>query len=135
LNEGNNTIRAIGKKGKTVVEDQIVQQYQTADWGDPAKVIVERIDEEHDIITVQAKILDSANVPCLDAANWINFSLAGDGTLIDNQGTSSGSSKVQAYNGRAIVKLKQNGGKNIVCVQSPSLPTVFLSLDKKLTSP
>jgi beta-galactosidase len=135
LNEGNNTIRAIGKKGKTIVEDQIIQQYQTAAWSDPAKLLVESIDEENDMITVQAKILDSSNVPCLGATNWIHFSIAGDGILMDNQGTSSGSRKVQAYNGRAVIKVKRNGGKNIICVTSPSLPTIFLSLDKKIPTP
>lgn len=135
LNEGNNFIRAIGKKGKTVIEDKIIQQYQTAKWGEPAKLIVERINEENDIVTVQARILDSANVPCLDAANWIHFSFVGDGVLVDNQGTSSGSRKVQAYNGRAVIKLNAKEGKNIISVQSPSLPTVFLTLDKKVASP
>jgi beta-galactosidase len=135
LNEGNNIINAVGKKGKIIVKDQVIQQYQTAAWSDPAKLAVERIDEENDIITVQVKILDSANVPCLDAANWIHFSLAGDGILTDNQGTSSASRKVQAYNGRAIIRVKQNGGRNILCVQSPSLPTVFLALDKKIAAP
>jgi beta-galactosidase len=130
LNEGSNTFRAIAKKEGAIIEDQLIQDYQTAEWHDPAKLVVEQIDERNDMVTVQVKILDEANVPCLDAANWIHFSLAGDGFLMDNQGTSSGSRKVQAYNGRAVIKVKQNGGKNIICVQSPSLPTVFLSLGK-----
>jgi hypothetical protein len=31
--------------------------------------------------------------------------------------------------------VRRNGGKNIICVKSPSLPTVFLSLDKKTATP
>jgi beta-galactosidase len=135
LHEGNNTIRAIGKKDKKIVEDQITQQYQTTKWSDPAKLLVEKIEEDDKITIVQVKILDEANVPCLDAANWIYFSLAGDGSLICNLGTSSGSRKVQAYNGRAVISIRHNGGKNVVCVESPSLPTVFLSLDKKTEAP
>jgi beta-galactosidase len=135
LNEGSNTIRAIGKKGKKIIEDQITQQYQTTKWSDPAKLLVEKIKENNETITVQVKILDQANVPCLDAANWIYFSLTGDGSLIDNLGTSSGSRKVQAYNGRAVISIKHNDGKNVVCVKSPSLPTIFLSLDKKIEAP
>lgn len=135
LNEGKNTIRAIGKKGKVIVEDQIMQQYQTAKWSDPSKLVVDRITEDNDTTTVQVTIVDNENIPCLDAANWIQFSLAGDGVLIDNRGTSSGSRKVQAYNGRAIIKIKEGEGKNILCVKSPSLPTVFLSLDEKVTTP
>lgn len=135
LNEGSNVIRAIGKKGKTVVEDQIMQQYQTTKWSTPARLAVEQINEEDGVVTVQVKLLDSANVLCLDAANWIHFSLAGDGSLIDNQGTSSGSRKVQAYNGRAIIKVRTNKGKNVICVQSPSIPTAFLALGKKIETP
>jgi beta-galactosidase len=135
LKEGSNVFRAIGKKGKTIVEDQIVQHYQTTSWSSPAKLIVEQINEEKDSVTVQVKIVDANNVPCLDAANWIRFSLAGDGILLDNLGTSTGSSKVQAYNGRAIIKVKTNQGENIVCVQSPLLPTVFLTLEKKSGTP
>ena len=135
LNEGNNVIRAVGRKGKNVVEDQISQQYQTARWTSPSKLIVERVNEEADMVTIQAKIVDGANVLCLDADNWIHFSLAGDGQLVDDLGTSSGSRKVQAYNGRAVIKLKTNNGRNVICVQSPSLPTVFLSLDKKSDAP
>lgn len=135
LKEGNNVLRAVGKKGKIFVEDQFVQRYQTSSWGAPSKLVVERINEEKDIVTVQVKILDSNNVPCLDATNWIQFSLAGDGALMDDLGTSTGSSKVQAYNGVAMIKLKTNQGKNVVCVQSPSLPTSFLVLDKKASTP
>lgn len=135
LKEGNNVIRAVGRKGMNVVEDQISQQYQTAKWTDPSKLIVERVNEEADIVTIQAKVVDGANVLCLDADNWIHFSLVGDGLLVDDLGTSSGSRKVQAYNGRAVIKLKTNNGRNVIGVQSPSLPTVFLSLDKKSDAP
>jgi beta-galactosidase len=135
LKDGSNTVRAIGKKDKKIIEDQLSLQYQTTKWSDPAKLLVEKIEEDNETTTVQVKILDHANVPCLDAANWIYFSLTGDGSLIDNQGTSSGSRKVQAYNGRAVISIKHNDGKNVVCVKSSSLPTVFLSLDKKINAP
>ena len=39
--------------------------------------------------------------------------LAGDGKLIDNQGTSSGSRIVELYNGRAIIRVKLNDGKSV----------------------
>ncbi len=128
-------LRAVGKKGKTFIEDQLMQQYQTSSWGAPSKLVVERINEENDIVTIQVKILDNNNVPCLDASNWIQFSLAGDGALVDDLGTSSGSSSVQAYNGVAIIKVETKHGKNVVCVQSPSLPTSFLVLEKKASTP
>jgi beta-galactosidase len=126
----------VARKGKTIVEDQITQRYQTEKWSNPAKLVVEKIEDDNDIVTVQAKLVDENNIPCLDANQWIHFSLTGDGKLFDNLGTSSGSRKVQAYNGRAIIRLKANSGKNIICVQSPGLQTVFLDLtDKKKATP
>jgi beta-galactosidase len=136
FSEGNTTLRVVARKGKTIVEDQITQRYQTEKWSNPAKLVVEKIEDDNDIVTVQAKLVDENNIPCLDANQWIHFSLTGDGKLFDNLGTSSGSRKVQAYNGRAIIRLKANSGKNIICVQSPGLQTVFLDLtDKKKATP
>ncbi|GHT50507.1 hypothetical protein AGMMS49982_05950 [Bacteroidia bacterium] len=67
-------------------------------------------------------LLDADGVPCLDARNYLEFSLAGDGNLIDNQGTSTGSRKLQAYNGRAQIKVKLNGSDtNVVIVKSPKI--------------
>jgi len=67
-------------------------------------------------------------VQCLDAANWINFSLAGDGILLDDLGTSTGSRKVQAYNGRAQISIDTRKGKSVVGVASPGLKSVFVEL-------
>ncbi len=72
------------------------------------------------LVTIQAKLLDDKNVQCLDSANWIRFGLAGDGELIDNQGTSSGSRYVQLYNGRAVIKIKTKIGKSVVSAKVDS---------------
>ena len=133
---GNNILHVKARKGKVVIEDEITQRYQSELWGTAAKLVAETIGSEGDTVTVQVKLTDENNILCLDARNWINFSLAGEGKLLDNMGTSSGSRKVQAYNGRAIIKLKTNGGKNILCVQSPDLPVTFLNLsDAKTAAP
>jgi len=58
----------------------------------------------------------------------VGFGLIGDGKLIDNQGTAKGSRKVQAYNGRAIIKVKLNAGNSVVSGSSPNLKTVFINL-------
>ena len=77
---------------------------------------------------IQAKLLDDKNVQCLDAANWIRFGLTGDGKLIDDLGTSSGSRYVQLYNGRAIIRVKTNNGKSVVSANVDEVPTAFLNL-------
>ena len=48
-----------------------------------------------------------------DHANWVRFGLAGDGKLMDNLGTSTGSRYVQMCNGIAIIKIKTNGGNTL----------------------
>ncbi|WP_207535298.1 glycoside hydrolase family 2 TIM barrel-domain containing protein [Desertivirga arenae] len=128
FNAGANNIKVVAKKGKLKVEDAINFQYQTQKWTKPARMTLTKVAEEKGIQTVEVKLFDNNNVQCLDAANWARFSLAGDGELIDNQGTSSGSRYVQMYNGRAIVKVKTNGGNSTVAVRSEGIPSVFLNL-------
>ncbi|MBB6107399.1 beta-galactosidase [Mucilaginibacter lappiensis] len=128
LQAGSNDIKVVAHKGKQTVTDQISQQYQTEKWGKPAKIVIEKVKDENGEATIQVKLQDIKGVPCLDAVNWIAFSLSGDGTLIDDLGTSRGSRKVQAYNGRALISVKTNNGKSVVGVQSPGLPTAFINL-------
>jgi len=126
--QGENTVKVIAKKGKEMVTDEIKFTYQTEKWTKPALLELKKIDQHGDIATVEVKLLDSRNILCLDAINWISFGLTGDGKLIDNQGTSSGSRKVQAYNGRAIIKVKLNKGQSVVSVAAEGLKTVFTTL-------
>jgi beta-galactosidase len=127
-NKGINHIKVVAYKSKAMVIDTISQAYQTEKWGKPAKVQLTKITEKGSTATVQAILYDKNGVPCLDATNWINFSLSGNGTLIDDLGTSKGSRKVQAYNGRAIISVKLNAGSSIIGVISPGLSADFLKL-------
>jgi len=126
--KGANTVKVIAKRGKETVSDEIQFTYQTAKWTKPVKMTLTKIEQQADIATVEAKLFDANGVQCLDAINWISFGLTGDGKLIDNQGTSSGSRKVQSYNGRAIIKVHLNKGQSVVSVASEGLKTVFLEL-------
>ena len=126
--KGQNVVKVIAKQEKETVTDEIKFQYQTEKWTKPTQMTLNKIDQQGDVATVEVKLFDEKNVQCLDAVNWIDFGLTGDGKLIDNQGTSSGSRKVQAYNGRAIIKVNLNQGKSSVSVKSPGLKTVFISL-------
>lgn len=130
LNKGDNEVIAVAWNGKAVVRDTISFIYQTEKWGKPARLVLEEISRGNGIAAIQAKILDEKGVLCLDSRDYIEFMLAGDGKLIDNMGTSGGSRKVQAYNGRAVISLKTNNGKSIAAVKSPGLKTVFLEINK-----
>jgi beta-galactosidase len=128
FNKGTNTVKVVAQKGKKKVEDIVDVNYQTEQWSKPAKLILEKIGEENGIATMQVKLLDDKNVLCLDAMNRIRFGITGDGKLMDNQGTASGSSVLQLSNGAAIIKINTNKGKSVVSVQGEGLPTAFLNL-------
>ncbi|MCU0403816.1 MAG: DUF4982 domain-containing protein [Chitinophagaceae bacterium] len=128
LKKGENSVRVVAKKGKVVLQDSVKFQYQTEKWEKPAKLTIEKVKEEDGVITLQAKLLDKNNVHCLDAANWIRFQLAGDGTLIEKQGTSSGSGYVQLYNGRAVISVKTNNGKSVLSAGVSGVPTELINL-------
>ncbi|WON94554.1 glycoside hydrolase family 2 TIM barrel-domain containing protein [Sphingobacterium sp. UGAL515B_05] len=130
LNEGNNQIKAVAKNGREILVDEIEQQYQTKKWGKPAKLLVEQIAAEGEVITVQAQIVDDTNTPCLDAKDWIYFGSTGDGQLIVDQGTSTGSKKVQAYNGRALIKLRLPSGSAVISGRMEGSKSTLLTIEK-----
>jgi beta-galactosidase len=128
LNAGAYDVKVIAKKNGTTVTDETNFTYQSQKWGKPAKAVVQKTKEENGIATIEVKLFDSNGVQCLDAVNWIRFGLTGDGKLIDNQGTSSGSRYVQLYNGRAVISIKTNKGKNTVSARVDGVQTELLVL-------
>lgn len=126
--EGKNEIRAVAVKGKIKVTDEIVQEYQTAKWGKEAVATLSVVSREGDTVLLEVQLLDKEGVRCLDSKKYIEFEIAGDGSLIQNQGTSTGSRKVQAYNGRACIKVNLNKGKSMVAVKAEGVPTAFMEL-------
>jgi len=132
LNRGKNEVRVMAKKGKVQVQDSISFEYQTEKWGKPAKTVIEKIHEEQTdskgIATLQLKLVDDKNIQCLDATNWVRFGIAGEGELIDDLGTSSGSRYVQLYNGRAIIRVNTKNGKSVVSAKVDGVPVVFINL-------
>ncbi|ATP59136.1 glycoside hydrolase family 2 [Pedobacter ginsengisoli] len=128
LNEGTNNFKVVATKDDKTVTDEISQQYQTAKWAKPAKMILEKLKEKEGIATIQVKLMDDKGILCLDAASYITFGLTGEGSLIDNQGTSSGSRKVQLSNGHAVINVNLHGGKSVVSVKAVGIPSAFIEL-------
>jgi beta-galactosidase len=126
---GENTIKVIAKKGKTTVTDEITQNYQTESWGKPAHMTLTKLNQKGDTATIEVKLYDAKKVLCLDARNVVTFGLTGDGKLLDNLGTSSGSRKVQLQNGRAIISVRLNKGRSIASVQCDGITTAFCKLN------
>ncbi|MBB6501235.1 glycoside hydrolase family 2 protein [Pedobacter cryoconitis] len=128
FNEGQNTIKAVGKKDGQVYTDEITQGYQTAKWDKPARMVLEKVSEKDGVALIRVKVLDKNNILCLDATNYVSFGLTGDGTLIDDMGTARGSRKVQLGNGCAEISININKGKSVASVKADGLESVFVEI-------
>ena len=130
LNAGENQIQAIGyvRKGQTVT-DRIRFRYETETWGPDAALAVTSRRLDNGLVQVEAEVVDAQGRRCLNAKRFIRFELAGDGTLIKNLGTASGSSKVQARNGYATICLDPKGGRSVVAVRSEGLDTQLITIE------
>ena len=100
LEKGTNKIRAVSPH----LTDEITCEYLTARWGKPAQI---RLRYESGQVTAQ--IYDENNLPCLDSKDWIEFSSVGNGRIHQNEGTATGSRRIQAANGRASIRLDVSG--------------------------
>jgi len=98
FNVGENLIKVIARKGKITVTDEIKQNYQTEKWSKPALMTLNKIAEKNDIATIEVKLFDANKIMCLNSINLVRFGLIGNGQLLDNLGTSSGSKKVESQN-------------------------------------
>lgn len=119
--EGSNRLQVKAYQDGTVVEDEIEFDYQTQQWNAPARLELTSVQAAPGFIRLEAKAFDENGVFCPDAANFVRFSLAGDGRLIDNQGTVRGSRYVQLANGRASILAEAYGGTLAAAVISEGI--------------
>ncbi len=139
--EGVNIVKAVvpgvrSSAGKTAVPhtqplvDEISFEYQTQKWGKPARLQVTTAPASKGRTVVHVQLVDDKGIRCLDAADFISFELAGDGRLIQNQGTARASRKVQAANGRAQITVDEQEGESVLAVKAEGIPTVFVAIKK-----
>ncbi len=121
LQPGENTLRAVSAGGLT---DEIRQDYVMEPWGQPARLLLSR--ESADVVS--AELVDEQGRRCLDATDWIVFSLAGDGRLLCDQGTTLGSRRIQAANGVARIRFAAEG-RCAIAAQSGDLATPLLVVE------
>lgn len=135
LNPAGNSLRAVAHYDGGTVEDQLQLGYQTAGWGKPARLTLEEISRSYNVATLEARIFDSNNVPCLNAANTVRFGMTGEGQLLDDLGTVGGARVVQLCNGRAWIRARLDGQEAMASVTSAGLPPAFVPVmpQKKLT--
>lgn len=107
--EGLNQLRVRASKGDVTVQDDLELSYQTASWSKPTELRLTENVRQGEVVSVTARIYDAKGVPCLDSRNIVRFSLAGEGRLLDNLGTTRGSRELQLYNGRAEIAVAHKG--------------------------
>ncbi len=129
---GKNALRVVATKNGKTVTDEISFLYQTETWGPPAELrLTEKSRNTIDgkpTVTVEAKLYDAKGILCLDAKNRVRFTIAGEGTLIDNRGTPTGSRVVELYNGRAEITLQTNNSSSAVSVSADKLKPAFCTI-------
>ncbi|WP_211999789.1 glycoside hydrolase family 2 TIM barrel-domain containing protein [Chitinophaga sp. HK235] len=118
LQAGSNQVKVVARNAKQTITDEVTWQYQTDTWSKPVKLMVEedKTFSGNNTRKICVKAVDEKGVLCLDAANEITFSQAGDGALQIDQGTASGSRKVQLANGQACIYLQTGGNKGTAVV-------------------
>ena len=125
---GQNSVKVIAKKGDTKITDEITFYYETRAFGEEAAINLKIVKETPEYAWVEAEFTDKNGVRCLNSSKVFRFDSLGDGHLVVNMGTSDASKKVQAYNGRALIKLMKKGDKNMISASADGLDTAFISL-------
>ena len=123
---GHNVLRAVAH-GEGI-EDTVALTYQTSEWGSPTgfRTEVEELQCGQKLVTVQ--LVDKDGNCCLDESGFVVFSLAGDGNLVQNQGTATGSRKIQAANGRARIRVNAVPGHTCIGASYQGIGTELLNL-------
>ena len=120
LQKGTNIIRAVSKD----LTDEITFEYQTENWGTPAEIRLTQVAPD----LIEAQIYDANGIRCLDSSDWIEFSIAGDGELLQNQGTATGSRRIQAANGHASIRLRSHTGPCVVAAKTDNINSSLITL-------
>ena len=138
LKEGDNVLRAVARKGKLQLEDEIRQEYQTKQWGKPAQFRLTQVvkdSKEGPKRLIRAELLDANGTPCLDAADFVRFGCTEPSALLRNQGTAHGSQLIQMSNGRAEIEVESIQTPIMVSVRDEAgkLAPAFLRVEAGLT--
>jgi beta-galactosidase len=125
---GDNDLRAIAHtpEGQQLT-DVISFRYETRQWSKPAKLALTLVHAGANQHTVEAELLDTAGIRCLDSRAQVRFALAGNGKLLDNLGTPTGSRVVQLYNGHARISV-ETASTAVISVSAQGIAPAFLTL-------
>jgi len=128
---GKNSLKAVAvvksaSKKDSVLVDEISFDYQIEKWGEVAQIQYSTVPVSDTEMWIEAQLCDKRGVKCLDSRDYIEFGIAGDDVLFIHQGTADGSSRVQARNGRARVKVKLISKNSVISIKSGNLSAKVL---------
>ncbi len=112
FNEGSNNLKAVGYNNnkQTAIDSLSVKYtYKKAGTPDDIKLLSSKLPNGDYLIT--ALVVDKDGQRCLDYSKRIYFSSNGSGKLLENLGTTTGSSIIEAANGKAQIIFKPDGNK------------------------
>ena len=131
---GRNVARAVGWKGKkrdrVVVNDEIVFHYETRVPDKEAGVVVRMTEVDARYTWIEIELVDKQGIICVNSRKYIRFEMIGDGRLHANLGTSTGSKRVQAFNGRGRIMVEKGPGKAQVLVSVEGVKQVFVEVNR-----
>jgi beta-galactosidase len=134
LQAGKNVVRAVGWKGKkqerVEVLDEITFTYETRAPGKEAGIVVRMTDVDPEHAWVEAELVDRQGVVCVTSRKYIRFEAIGEGKLLVNRGTSTGSKRVQAINGRGKVLFEKGNGRSHIFISVDGLKSVFVEINR-----
>ena len=119
--KGKNKLLAVAKKNKEEVRDELELFYQTEKWGKPTQLVLKEISIDENYSWLEVTVVDENGITCLDAINFVEFSVIGEAELIKHQGTAHGSQKVGLCNGVARIKMKKSGPTYSAFVRSEKI--------------
>ncbi len=109
--EGNNRLIATGfRDGQAVSADTLTVTYRYEKNGKPEQFELTVTEQSDGNLLVTATARDKLGRRCLDYHDRVYFYHSGDGKLLVNRGTPTGSSIIEMANGQASVMLKPSPG-------------------------
>ncbi|MEM7114634.1 MAG: glycoside hydrolase family 2 TIM barrel-domain containing protein [Chloroflexota bacterium] len=131
MQQGANEIRAVASTtaGQTI-EHTITQTLVpvsgevAAIEGQWEKVVF----DEKTAVLATIQLVDQAGIPVLSDERRVQFALSGNGQLLVNQGTPTGSGLVETANGRAAIHILGADETTILQVRADNLPTYQLKI-------
>ena len=127
--QGDNQLLVKGRSDQVQVEDELQVTYLIGHHGPFAKLLLNTIPIDNERVLIEAEAVDVNGNRALDFSERAYFSLLdGNGELLENQGTPTGSSTIEMANGYAAIEFKPGNQSSRVEVRTQNIKGVYLTI-------